>query len=49
MPKTVGLLSGMFSLIKYGLTRNDGVFGIQDVNADLSSAGILEFNKTVTK
>ena len=48
MPKTLGLLSGMFSLIKYGLTRNDGGFGIQDVNSDLPSAGILELNKTVT-
>jgi len=50
MPKIVGLLNGMFSLVKYGLYQNEGGFGWNWYNTKYPDAvGILEFNKTSTE
>jgi len=47
MPKIVGWLNGMFSLVKNGLYSTDGGFGFWSVNSGLKT-GILEYNKTAT-
>merc|ERR1711957_132493 len=47
MPKTMALLNGLFSLVKYGLSDSRSGFGKRYFGGD--SDGLLEFNKTVTK
>lgn len=47
MPKMIGLLNGLTSLVKYGLSSCEGGWGIQCQERfyTQSSAGILEYNK----
>mmetsp|Transcript_31842 Transcript_31842/g.73213 ORF Transcript_31842/g.73213 Transcript_31842/m.73213 type:complete len:3134 (+) Transcript_31842:2040-11441(+) len=48
MPKIIGLMNGMFSLVKYGLYNNDAGFGYHWYNANSPyGTGILEYNKTM--
>jgi hypothetical protein len=52
MPKIVGLLNGLTSLVKYGLSSCEGGWGhgyCTENRYTSSSKGLLEFNKTLSK
>ncbi len=46
MPRTIGLLNGMISLIKYGFSRCSGGWRLSGNCHPSTSNGFLEFNKT---